>query len=167
MDSVKKLIAKDLLSIGAVFLRPEQRNKNYNMYVEAKLPKTILFPSMLKAFVVGGLICCFGQLVFDLYAYWFPSLSEMQLGTAMLGTIIAITAILTGFGVFDWLGAFGGAGTVIPITGFANAIVSPSVEFKKEGIIFGICVKMFTIAGPVIVCGIVASAIVGLIHLFI
>ena len=145
----------------------EKRNKNYNMYVEAKLPKTKLFPSMLKAFLVGGLICCFGQLMFDLYAYWFPSLSEMQLGTAMLSTIIALTAILTGFGVFDWLGAFGGAGTVIPITGFANAIVSPSVEFKKEGIIFGICVKMFSIAGPVIVCGVVGSIIAGLIYLII
>ena len=85
----------------------------------------------------------------------------------MLSTIIALTAILTGFGVFDWLGAFGGAGTVIPITGFANAIVSPSMEFKKEGIIFGVCVKMFSIAGPVIVCGVVGSVIAGLIYLII
>ncbi len=145
----------------------QKRNQNYNMYVEAKLPKTKMIPSMLKAFLVGGLICCFGQLCFDLYAYWFPSLSEAQLGTAMLITIIGVTAILTGFGVFDWIGAFGGAGTVIPITGFANAIVSPSMEFKKEGIIFGICVKMFSIAGPVIVCGVVGSIISGLIYLII
>lgn len=145
----------------------EKRNQNYNMYVEAKLPKTKLVPSMLKAFLVGGLICCFGQLCFDLYAQWFPSLSEAELGTAMLSTIIALTAILTGFGVFDWLGAFGGAGTVIPITGFANAIVSPSMEFKREGIIFGVCVKMFSIAGPVIVCGVVGSILAGLIYLII
>ncbi len=145
----------------------EKRNKNYNMYVQAKLPKTKMLPSMAKAFLVGGLICCFGQLCLDLYAYWFPSLSEAQLGTAMLSTIIAITALLTGFGVFDWLGAFGGAGTVIPITGFANAIVSPSMEFKKEGIIFGVCVKMFSIAGPVIVCGVVGSVLAGLIYLII
>lgn len=145
----------------------QKRNQNYNMYVQAKLPKTKIIPSMLKAFLVGGLICCFGQLCFDLYAYWFPSLSEAQLGTAMLITIIGVTAILTGFGVFDWIGAFGGAGTVIPITGFANAIVSPSMEFKKEGIIFGICVKMFSIAGPVIVCGVVGSIISGLIYLII
>lgn len=145
----------------------EKRNQNYNMYVEAKLPKTKLFPSMSKAFLVGGLICCFGQLCYDLYAQWFPSLSETELGTAMLMTIIGLTAILTGFGVFDWLGAFGGAGTVIPITGFANAIVSPSMEFKKEGIIFGICVKMFSIAGPVIVCGVVGSVLAGLIYLII
>ena len=144
-----------------------KRNQHYNMYVEAKLPKTKLFPSMLKAFLVGGLICCFGQLCFDLYAMWFPTLSEAQLGTAMLCTIIALTEILTGFGVFDWLGAFGGAGTVIPITGFANAIASPSMEFKKEGIIFGICVKMFSIVGPVIVCGVVGSVIAGLIYLII
>lgn len=144
-----------------------KRNQNYNMYVDAKLPKTKLFPSMMKAFLIGGLICCFGQLCFDLYAMWFPSLSEAQLGTAMLCTIIALTEILTGFGVFDWLGAFGGAGTVIPITGFANAIASPSMEFKKEGIIFGICVKMFSIVGPVIVCGVVGSVIAGLIYLII
>ena len=145
----------------------KQRNQNYNMYVEAKVPKTKLLPSMLKSFLVGGLICCFGQLCYDLYASWFPSLSEAQLGTAMLSTIITLTGILTGLGVFDWLGAFGGAGTVIPITGFANAIVSPSMEFKKEGIIFGICVKMFSIVGPVIVCGVVGSVIAGLLHLII
>ena len=85
----------------------------------------------------------------------------------MLSTIIVLTAILTGFGVFDWLGAFGGAGPVIPITGCANAIVSPSLEFKREGIIFGICVKMFSIAGPVIVCGVVGSVLAGLIYLII
>ena len=145
----------------------EKRNQNYNMYVDAKVPKTKLFPSMLKAFVVGGIICCIGQGFFDLYAYYFPELSQAQLGSAMLCSIIALTAILTGFGVFDWLGAFGGAGTVIPITGFANAIVSPSMEFKKEGIIFGICVKMFSIAGPVIVCGVVGSVLAGLIYLII
>ena len=145
----------------------EKRNKNYNMYVEAKVPKTKLIQSMLKAFLVGGIICCFGQLLMDLYAWWFPTLSQAQLSTAMLCTIIAITQIMTGFGVFDWLGAFGGAGTVIPITGFANAIASPSMEFKKEGIIFGICVKMFSIAGPVIVCGVVGSVLAGLIYLII
>ena len=155
-----------MLYIGDI-MDTQKRNQNYNMYVQAKLPKTKIIPSMLKAFLVGGLICCFGQLCFDLYAYWFPSLSEAQLGTAMLITIIGVTAILTGFGVFDWIGAFGGAGTVIPITGFANAIVSPSMEFKKEGIIFGICVKMFSIAGPVIVCGVVGSIISGLIYLII
>ena len=143
----------------------EKRNQNYNMYVDAKLPKTKLFPSMAKAFLVGGLICCFGQLCSDLYAYWFPSLSQAEVGTLMLSTIIFITAILTGFGVFDWLGAFGGAGTVIPITGFANAIVSPSMEFKKEGVIFGICVKMYSIVGPVIVFGVVGSVAAGLIYL--
>lgn len=145
----------------------EKRNQNYNMYVEAKVPKTKFWQALLKAFVVGGIICCLGQLFYDLYAYWFPSLSEAQLGTAMLSTIIALTAILTGFGIFDWIGAFAGAGSVIPITGFANSIVSPSMEFKKEGIIFGICVKMFSIAGPVIVCGVVGSIISGLIYLII
>ncbi len=145
----------------------EKRNQNYNTYVEAKVPKTKFWQALLKAFVVGGLICCVGQLFYDLYAYWFPTLSEAQLGSAMLSTIIAITAILTGLGIFDWIGAFAGAGSVIPITGFANSIVSPSMEFKKEGIIFGICVKMFSIAGPVIVCGVVGSVLAGLIYLII
>lgn len=143
----------------------EKRNTNYNMYVDAKVPKTKFWQSLLKSLLVGGIICCIGQLFYDLYAYWFPELSSAQLGTAMLSTIIFLTAILTGFGVFDWIGAFAGAGSVIPITGFANAIVSPSMEFKKEGIIFGICVKMFSIAGPVIVCGVVGSVLAGLLYL--
>lgn len=145
----------------------QKRNQNYNMYVDAKLPKTKFWKALLKAFVVGGIICCVGQAFYDMYAHYFPNLSEADLGTAMLSSIIALTAILTGFGVFDWIGAFAGAGSVIPITGFANSIVSPSMEFKKEGIIYGICVKMFSIAGPVIVCGTVGSIIAGLIYLII
>ena len=119
---------------------------------------------ILKAFLVGGLICALGQGFFDLYSYWFPYLSEPQVTSAMLITLIFLTALLTGIGVFDKIGAFGGAGTVIPITGFANSIASPAIEFKKEGIIFGVCVKMFSVAGPVIVNGIVASVISGLIY---
>lgn len=82
-------------------------------------------------------------------------------------TIIFITCFLTGLGIYDVVGAWGGAGSVIPITGFSNSISSPAIEFKKEGIIYGICVKMFTIAGPVIVCGVVGSVICGIVGLFI
>jgi len=143
----------------------QKRNVNYNMYVDAKVPKTKLFPSVMRAFLVGGIICVIGQAFFDLYAKCFPSLSEANLTALMLITIILIAQILTGIGIYDYIGMFGGAGSVIPITGFANSIASPAIEFKKEGIIYGICVKMFTIAGPVIVCGTVGSIIAGLIYL--
>lgn len=145
----------------------EKRNTNYNIYVESKVPKTKAWPSLFKAFLVGGIICAIGQGLFDLYSYLFPNLAESEISTCMLMTIIFITCLLTGLGVYDFIGAWGGAGSVIPITGFSNAVASPSIEFKKEGIIYGICVKMFTIAGPVIVCGVVGSIISGFIGLLI
>ena len=123
--------------------------------------------SLFKAFLIGGIICAIGQGLFDLYGFLFPNLAESELTTCMLMTIIFITCFLTGLGVYDVVGAWGGAGSVIPITGFSNSISSPSIEFKKEGVIYGICVKMFTIAGPVIVCGVVGSIICGFIGLFI
>jgi len=144
-----------------------KRNTNYNLYVESKVPKTKAWPSLFKAFFLGGLICAIGQGFFDLYSNIFPNLSETECGTLMLMTIIVITCFLTGLGIYDIIGAWGGAGSVIPITGFSNSISSPSIEFKKEGIIYGICVKMFTIAGPVIVCGVVGSIICGIIGMFI
>lgn len=145
----------------------EKRNVNYNMYVDAKVPKTKIFPSVMRSFLVGGIICMIGQGFFDLYAKCFPNLSEANLTALMLISIIFIAQLLTGFGIYDYVGLFGGAGSVIPITGFANSIASPAMEFKREGIIYGICVKMFTIAGPVIVCGTVGSIIAGLIHLIL
>jgi stage V sporulation protein AC len=145
----------------------EERNEKYNKYVEAKIPKTKIYPSLVNAFVIGGLICCFGQLIYDLTHIWFPVLNEQELGTIMLVVLIFLTCFFTALGISDILGSFAGAGTIIPITGFANSIASPALEYKREGIIFGVCVKMFTVAGPVIVCGIVASFVVGLIYLFI
>lgn len=144
-----------------------KRNTNYNLYVESKVPKTKAWPSLFKAFLLGGAICAIGQGIFDLYINIFPNLSEIECSTCMLMTIIVITCFLTGLGVYDVIGAWGGAGSVIPITGFSNSISSPSIEFKKEGIIYGICVKMFTIAGPVIVCGVVGSIVCGLIGMII
>ena len=144
-----------------------KRNINYNLYVESKVPKTKAWPSLFKAFLLGGTICAIGQGFFDLYSYIFPNLSETELGTCMLMTIIVITCFLTGLGIYDVIGAWGGAGSVIPITGFSNSITSPAIEFKKEGIIFGLCVKMFSVAGPVIVNGTAISIIVGIIYLFL
>ena len=148
-------------------MEKEKIKVNYNIYVDSKVPKTRAWPSLFKAFLVGGLICTLGQGLFDLYSYIFPNLAESEVTTCMLMTIIFITCFLTGLGVYDVVGAWGGAGSVIPITGFSNSISSPSIEFKKEGIIYGICVKMFTIAGPVIVCGVVGSIICGIAGFFI
>ena len=94
-------------------------------------------------------------------------MTDTELGAWMLIVLIFITCLLTGIGIFDKIGNFAGAGTIVPITGFANSIASPALEYKKEGIIFGVCSKMFIVAGPVIVCGTVASVIVGIIYLFI
>lgn len=145
----------------------KDRNKKYNEYVEAKSPLTKNFPTLFNSFWVGGLICCIGQGFYDLLAYFFPYLTDAELTSLMLIILIFITCFLTAIGVFDKIGNFAGAGTIVPITGFANSIASPALEYKKEGIIFGVCSKMFIVAGPVIVCGIVASVIVGLIYLFI
>lgn len=145
----------------------KERNKKYNEYVKHKSPKSRNFPSLFYAFIVGGIICCIGQGIYDLLAYFFPMLTDMQLTTYMQVILIFIATFLTGIGVYDNIGTFAGAGSIIPITGFANSIASPALEYKKEGLIFGLCVKMFTIAGPVIVMGIVGSIFVGLIYLFL
>jgi len=144
----------------------KERNKKYNEYVKHKSPKSKNFPSLFYAFLIGGLICCIGQGIYDLLAYFFPMLTDMQLTTYMQVILIFIATLLTGLGLYDNIGTFAGAGSIIPITGFANSIASPALEYKKEGLIFGLCVKMFTIAGPVIVMGIVGSVIVGLFYIF-
>lgn len=142
----------------------KERNKKYNEYVKHKSPKSKNFPSLFYAFLVGGIICCIGQGIYDILAFAFPMLTDMQLTTYMQVILIFIATLLTGLGLYDNIGTFAGAGSIIPITGFANSIASPALEYKKEGLIFGLCVKMFTIAGPVIVMGIVGSAIVGLFY---
>jgi stage V sporulation protein AC len=148
-------------------MKTEDRYAGYKEYVEAKVPKTKPFPSLLWAFLVGGGICVIGEGFYDLYAYLFPNLSsEMVSGYSTL-TLVFLATLFTGIGIYDELGQFAGAGSVIPITGFANSIASPALEFKTEGLIFGLCVKMFTIAGPVIVNGVAGSVIIGLIYLFV
>lgn len=143
------------------------RNKKYNEYVEMKKPKTRNFPTLIYAYLVGGLICMIGQGILDLLLYLFPTMS-VESGVAwMLIILIFIASLLTGLGIYDRIGVFAGAGSIVPITGFSNSITSPAMEFKKEGIIFGLCVKMFTVAGPVIVNGVAISVIVGLIYLFL
>ena len=148
-------------------MNDQQRNKKYNEYVEAKIPKTRPWPSLFNAFWVGGLICVLGQAINDGLLALFPNLAEQSAWGYTLIILIFIASFLTGIGIFDDIGKFAGAGTLIPITGFSNSIASPAIEFKNEGIIFGMCVKMFVIAGPVLVTGIVASGFVGLIYLII
>jgi len=143
------------------------RNQRYNAYLQSKMPKTKPLPTLFRAFWVGGIICCFGELCKDLILYYFPSLQADEAGTWELIILIVLAAFFTAIGVFDKVGAYAGAGTIVPITGFSNSITSPAIEFKREGVVFGLMAKMFVIAGPVIVSGVCASILVGLIHYII
>lgn len=149
------------------YMEVKKRNEAYNRYVQAKIPKTKAWPSLFNSFWVGGVICSIGQGINDLILLWFPNMAEQTAWAYTLIALIFIASFLTAIGVYDKIGKFAGGGSIVPITGFSNSITSPALEFKHEGIIYGICVKMFTVAGPVIVSGVVASFIVGIIYLFI
>ena len=136
-------------------------NDEYKDYSERHMPSSPLLPDMLKAFAVGGLICCIGQLIGDLYLD--AGLGKTAAATAASVTLVLIGALLTGLGVYDRIAVFAGGGSLVPITGFANAVVSPAIEYKSEGYVLGLGAKMFTIAGPVIVYGTLASVIYGII----
>ncbi len=137
-------------------------NAEYSRFVDSLAPKSKVWKDCFNAFWTGGLICCLGQLLMN----WYQSmdLSEQLAGTATSITLIFLSALLTGLAVYDDIAKLAGAGTLVPITGFANSIVAPAVEFKTEGVVLGTCAKMFTIAGPVIVFGTAASAVYGLIY---
>ena len=142
-----------------------ERNQKYNKYLESKMAKTKPWPSLFHAFWVGGLICCIGELSKDLLLYIYP---EMDIADASIWAsifIIVLAALLTGIGIYDKIGAYAGAGSIVPISGFSNSIASSALEFKREGMIFGLMAKMFVIAGPVIVTGVVISLVAGLIYL--
>ena len=145
-------------------LKMDMSKKEYQEYVKQKEKKSPLLKNVIWAFFVGGFICTLGQGMLDLYQYW--GMEEAAASTAVSMTLIFIAALLTGLGVFDNIAKHAGAGTLVPITGFANAMVSPALEFKSEGMITGTAVKLFTVAGPVLVFGITASIIVGLIQYF-
>lgn len=140
---------------------PEQ--KLYEEKVRSKMPSSRVFSQCVRAFAVGGLICCIGQLISDLGKLCF-GLDESSLAALTAITLIFIAALLTGIGVFDKIGRFAGAGSIVPITGFANSIVAPAMEFKKEGMVEGIGSKTFSIAGPVLIYGIGTSVVVGLLY---
>lgn len=140
----------------------EISKENYKQYVFDKMPKSSHWKNMFWAFVVGGTICTIGQVLIEFYKIWFELQDASVLASA---TLVFIAALLTGFGVYDNIGRFAGAGSTIPITGFSNAVVSPALEFRAEGYIYGVGAKMFQIAGPVIVNGVTISVIVAIITL--
>ncbi|MBQ3403820.1 MAG: SpoVA/SpoVAEb family sporulation membrane protein [Oscillospiraceae bacterium] len=139
----------------------EYTQKEYIEYVKGKSPNSPLGKNMLRAFGVGGLICCVGQLVGD--SLLGAGMAEDTAAAFTSISLVFIGAVLTGLGVYDDIGRFAGAGALVPITGFANAVAAPAVEFKSEGLITGTAVKMFTIAGPVIVYGVAASVLYGVV----
>ena len=139
----------------------DMTNKEYGLYVNSKSKPSPLWKNLIWAFVVGGLICTGGQGLLNLFRYC--GMNESAAGTAVSVTLIFLAALFTGLGWFDKLAKRAGAGTLVPITGFANAMVSPALEFKSEGLIMGVGAKMFVIAGPVLVFGISASVIYGVI----
>lgn len=128
-------------------------------------PKPNLLKNSISAFIVGGLICDIGQFFNNFFLN--IGVPKEELGTYVSIVMVFIGALLTGIGIYDKIATFAGAGTVVPITGFANSIVSPAMEFKKEGYVFGVAAKMFTIAGPVLVYGISSSVVVGIIYFII
>ena len=134
----------------------------YKELVHQTTPRSPILKDCIKAFIFGGSICCFAEVLKLLYQN--VGLNEDEVKLAGSGTLIVITAILTGAGIFDKIAKHAGAGTAVPITGFANSVVSPAVEFKMEGFVLGVGANMFKIAGPVIVYGTVASAIYGFIY---
>lgn len=137
-------------------------HERYLELVKERMPKSRTLLRCLLAFLTGGAICCLGQLIGDLGEAAF-SLDEAARGSFTSVVLIFIAALLTGLGVYDKIGAFAGAGSVIPITGFSNSIVAPAMEHRPEGIVTGVCAQLFTVAGPVLVYGITSSVIVGVI----
>ncbi len=140
---------------------PLENPQKYNEYVDKKSPNSPILKNCFNAFLVGGLICSIGQIIFDFCKY--KGLEQQSSNTVVAIVLIGIAAFLTGLNIFNKIGKFAGAGSLIPITGFANSIVSPAIEYKSEGYVMGVGGKMFTVAGPVLVYGISASVIIGII----
>lgn len=143
----------------------ERQKKEYNKLVKSKEPKSNLLKNCIFAFIVGGLICDIGQFFSNTLVS--KGLTQEEASSYVTIIMIFLGAFLTGLGVYDKIGKLAGAGSIVPITGFANSIVSPAMEFKTEGYVFGVGAKMFILAGPVLVYGITSSVIVGLVFYFI
>ena len=143
-------------------MKPLDSKKDYQNYVDKKSPNSPVLKNCFNAFWIGGLICTIGQIIMDFCKS--RGLSQELSGTIVSIVLIALSAFLTGLNIFNRIGKLAGAGSLVPITGFANSIVSPAMEYKSEGYVMGVGGKMFTVAGPVLVFGISASIIVGLVY---
>ncbi len=144
-------------------MKPINTTQEYQNYVDKKSPNSPILKNCFNAFWVGGLICSIGQIILNICKS--RGMDTQMSGTVVSIILIGISAFLTGLNLFNKIGKFAGAGSLIPITGFANSIVSPAMEYKSEGYVMGVGSKMFTVAGPVLVFGISASIIVGLIFM--
>ena len=144
-------------------MKPLDSKKEYQNYVNKNSPNSPIIKKCFNAFWVGGLICSIGQIILNICKS--RELSQEISGTIVSIILIGISAFLTGLNIFNKIGKFAGAGSLIPITGFANSIVSPAMEYKSEGYVMGVGGKMFTVAGPVLVFGISTSIIVGIVYL--
>lgn len=136
--------------------------KAYSKYSNQFTPKPKYFTNCLKAFIVGGLICTVGLFLQNILIK--RGLDQKSATTYVTVTLIVVAQLLTGFGVFDTIAKVAGAGVIVPITGFANSMVAPAIEYKKEGLVLGVGAKLFSIAGPVLVCGISTATVVGIIY---
>lgn len=141
--------------------------KQYQDYVKKNSPKSPMWRTLIAAFIVGGIICCIGEGIGDIIKLIFQDMDEKTVAIWESCIMIFLGSTLTAIGLYDKIGHFAGGGSIIPITGFANSVVSPAMEYNREGVFFGVCAKMFVIAGPIIVFGVVASFIVGLIGYFV
>ena len=141
----------------------QQQLDRYKQLVDRMSPKSDMAKGLLRAFWVGGAICCLGQALQEA-AKAFLHMNNTAAGTFCSTVLVFLTALLTGVGVFDRIGQYAGAGAFVPITGFANAMVSPAMEFRREGLVLGLDAKLFTIAGPVLVYGVSASVVVGILY---
>ncbi len=138
------------------------RDKKYNDYVKKITPKPDRIGNCVKAFITGGIICTLGQVIMELLKKYGVSQDDASLWTTLI--LVFISVVLTGFNIYPLITSWGGAGSLVPITGFANSVAAPAIEYKKEGQVFGIGCKIFTISGPVILYGIFSSWVLGLIY---
>lgn len=136
--------------------------ENYQTLTQQYTPKPTIVKNVVRAFLVGGIICTIGQLFINLFVML--GMARLEASTAATATMIFIGALLTGLGIYDEIGKFAGAGSIVPVTGFANSIVAPAMEFRREGYVMGVGAKLFTVAGPVLVYGIATSIVVGLAY---
>ncbi len=145
-------------------LPAEMQKKQYEQMIKEVKPRPPVIRNVFWAFLIGGLICVIGQVIFNLFQDL--GLSKLEAGAAMSSTLVFLAALLTGLGLYDEIAKVGGAGTIVPITGFANSMVAPAMEYRAEGLVLGVGARLFTIAGPVLAFGIVTAWIIGLLYYF-